>query len=286
MDKQKVENKFIYFISLLGMVMILVLIAYFFFLRNVEVDIMDNVQYTYVGENGNASVVVSAKQGELNQRMQDFLNSVKYEVSPSSDLSNGDTIHVTATYDEALANQYHYKPKSIEANVVVEGLANRYLALQDIPKTLIQDGRNAALDYVKENQDAIYKLDGKEEKTPSLDKMKIVYSAYLKSNQKKNSDRFVYIVQMTYDSEVLYYMVCIPNINDSNEIDTHNIYGEKAYLTQEELDGKDFNGYVDRVYSSKYQIEQKKNKEVDDFFILVYSLILQNQVFRFHEIQS
>lgn len=285
MDKQKVENKFIYFISLLGMVMILVLIAYFFFLRNVEVDIMDNAQYTYVGENGNASVVVSAKQGELNQRMQDFLNSVKYEVSPSSDLSNGDTIHVTATYDEALANQYHYKPKSIEANVVVEGLANRYLALQDIPKTLIQDGRNAALDYVKENQDAIYKLDGKEEKTPSLDKMKIVYSAYLKSNQKKNSDRFVYIVQMTYDSEVLYYMVCIPNINDSNEIDTHNIYGEKAYLTQEELDGKDFNGYVDRVYSSKYQIEQK-NKEVDDFFILVYSLILQNQVFRFHEIQS
>ena len=132
------------------------------------------------------------------------------------------------------------------------------MALQDIPKTLIQDGRNAALDYVKENQDAIYKLDGKEEKTPSLDKMKIVYSAYLKSNQKKNSDRFVYIVQMTYDSEVLYYMVCIPNINDSNKIDTHNIYGEKAYLTQDELDGKDFNGYVDRVYSSKYQIEQKK----------------------------
>lgn len=285
MDKQKVENKFIYFISLLGMVTILVLIAYFFFLRNVEVDIMDNAQYTYVGENGNASVVVSVKQGELNQRMQDFLNSVKYEVSPSSDLSNGDTIHVTATYDEALANQYHYKPKSVEANVVVEGLANRYLALQDIPKTLIQDGRNAALDYVKENQDAIYKLDGKEEKTPSLDKMKIVYSAYLKSNQKKNSDRFVYIVSMNYSSEILYYMVCIPNINDSNEIDTHNIYGEKAYLTQEELDGKDFNGYVDRVYSSKYQIEQK-NKEVDDFFILVYSLILRNQVFRFHEIQS
>ena len=56
MDKQKIENKFIYFISLLGMVMILVLIAYFFFLRNVEVDIMDNAQYTYVGENGNARV--------------------------------------------------------------------------------------------------------------------------------------------------------------------------------------------------------------------------------------
>ena len=66
----------------------------------------------------------------------------------------------------------------------------------------------------------------------------------------------------------------------------HIIYiGEKSIFNARELDGKDFNGYVDRVYSSKYQIEQK-NKEVDDFFILVYSLILQNQVFRFHEIQS
>ena len=86
MDKQKIENKTIYFISLLSMVCILVLIAYFFFMRNVEIDIMENAQYSYVGENGNASVVVNPKQGDLNQRMQDFLNSVKYEVSPNTDL--------------------------------------------------------------------------------------------------------------------------------------------------------------------------------------------------------
>ena len=124
MDKQKIENKAIYFMCLLSMICILVLIAYFFFLRNVEIDIMANAQYTYVGENGNASVTVSAKQGDLNQRTQDFLNSVQYEVSPNTDLSNGDTIHVTATYDEALANQYHYQPKSVETDVVVKGLAH------------------------------------------------------------------------------------------------------------------------------------------------------------------
>ena len=258
MDKQKIENKTIYFISLLSMVCILVLIAYFFFLRNVEIDIMANAQYTYTGENGNASVVVSPKQGDLNQRTQDFLNSVKYEVRPNTDLSNGDTIHVTATYDEALANQYHYKPKSVETDVKVEGLANRYKALEDIPKTLIREGKDATIEYVKENEDSIYSLEGKNEKVPNLDKMKIVYSAYLKSNQKNNSDRFVYIVYMNYSSEILYYMVCIPNINDSDEIDTHNIYGEKAYLTQDELEDKDFAGYVNRVYSSKYQIEQSK----------------------------
>ena len=87
MDKQKIENKAIYFMCLLSMICILVLIAYFFFLRNVEIDIMANAQYTYVGENGNASVTVSAKQGDLNQRTQDFLNSVQYEVSPNTDLS-------------------------------------------------------------------------------------------------------------------------------------------------------------------------------------------------------
>lgn len=149
MNKQKIENKAIYFMCLLSMICILVLIAYFFFLRNVEIDIMANAQYTYVGENGNASVTVSAKQGDLNQRTQDFLNSVQYEVSPNTDLSNGDTIHVTATYDEALANQYHYQPKSVETDVVVKGLANRYSALEDIPKALIQDGKDAAIDYVR-----------------------------------------------------------------------------------------------------------------------------------------
>ena len=94
------------------------------------------------------------------------MNSVQYEVSPNTDLSNGDTIHVTATYDEALANQYHYQPKSVETDVVVKGLANRYSALEDIPKTLIQDGKDAAIDYVKDNQESIYTIDGKEDKAP------------------------------------------------------------------------------------------------------------------------
>ena len=258
MDKQKIENKIIYFIGLLSMIFILVLIAYFFFMRWVEIDIMANAQYTYTGENGTASVSVSVKQGDLNQRVQEFLNSVRYEVSPNTDLSNGDTIHVVATYDEALANQYHYKPKSTQTDVVVQGLANRYSSLQDIPKSLQKEGREQAIDYVKKNADAIYSLDGKKEKTPTLDRIKIVYFAYLKSNQKNNGDRFAYIVSMKYASQTLYYMVCIPNINDSNTIDTQNIYGEKAYLTQEEQTNKDLVGYVERVYSSKYQIEQNK----------------------------
>lgn len=49
---------------------------------------------------------------------------------------------------------------------------------------MITDGKDAAIEYVKANDDSIYSLEGKKEKTPNLDKVKIVYSAYLKSNQK------------------------------------------------------------------------------------------------------
>ena len=258
MDFTKIKNKCIYFISLLTMIFILVMIAYFFFLRTIEVDIMANAQYEYTGENGTATVSVTSKQGDLNQRVQEFLDTVTYQVSPNSDLKNGQVLHVSATYDKNLAAQYHYKPVSTQTTITVQGLPNRYDSLAQINKSLIKDAQKEAINYVKKNANSIYELDGNQKQGARLEKTKIVYMAYLKSNQLKNSDRFVYIIQLNYKEEILYYMVCIPNINDSNDIDTQNIYGEKAYLTQEELDAKDYDGYIQRVYSSKYTIEQEK----------------------------
>ncbi len=258
MDKSKIKNKCIYFMSLLTMITILVMIAYFFFMRNIEVDIMTNANFSYQGENGTATVTISTKQGDLNQRTQDFLDTVQYEVSPNTDLSNGQTIHVTATYDEELAQEYHYSVPSTEMDVVVSGLPSRYNSIEDIPNSLISDSKESAQSYVEDNQESIYALDGQGNKA-SLDKMKFVYSAYLKSNASKNSDRFIYILKLHYGDEIIYYMVCVPNINDSNEIEEQNIYGEKAYLTQLEIDDKDYAGYVSRVFSANYQIQVKES---------------------------
>lgn len=257
MDKSKIKNKCIYFISLLTMICILVMISYFFFMRNIEVDIMDNANFVYQGENGTATVTISAKQGDLNQRTQDFLDTVQYEVSPNTDLSNGQTIHVTATYDEELAQEYHYSVPSTEMDVVVSGLPNRYNSIDDIPNTLVEDSKEYAQSYVEENAKNIYSLDG-QGNNASLDKVKFVYSAYLKSNASKNSDRFVYILKLHYGEEIIYYMVCVPNINDSNQIEEQNIYGEKAYLTQIEIDNKDYAGYVSRIFSTNYQIQENQ----------------------------
>lgn len=258
MDKSVIKNKCIYFISLLTMIFILVAIAYFFFMRNVEVDIMKNASYSYDGENGTATVTVTPGESDLNQRIQDFLDTVTYEVSPNSDLSNGQTIHVTATYDEELAQEYHYSVKSTEADVVVSGLPNRYTSIDDIPSSLVKECKESAQAYVEDHAEEIYTLDTQNEDSESLDKIKIVYSAYLKSNASKNSDRFVYILKLHYGDTIIYYMVCVPNINDSNTIDRQNIYGEKAYLTQAEIDAEDYVGYISRIFSSNYYVQEKK----------------------------
>ena len=114
-------------------------------------DIMANAQYEYTGENGTATVSVTSKQGDLNQRVQEFLDTVTYQVSPNSDLKNGQVLHVSATYDKNLAAQYHYKPVSTQTTITVQGLPNRYDSLAQIKKSLIKDAKKEAINYVKKN---------------------------------------------------------------------------------------------------------------------------------------
>lgn len=255
MHKDAIKNKVMYFISLGIMIFILLMIAYFFFLRNIEVDIMSNAKFTYTGENGTATVEVTPEEGDLNQRIQDFLDSVEYTVTPNTNLSNGDIIHVTATYDEQLAREYHYQPATTEMDVEVSGLNNRYEKLADIPKSYLKEARQNAKDYIKERSKDIYMLDGQQDEDIPISKYSIVYQAYLKSDQSKNSDRFLYVFKLEYEEEALYYVVNIPNVNDSNEVVFANVYGEKAYLTQSELENQNYANYIDRLYSSQYSIE-------------------------------
>ena len=49
---------------------------------------------------------------DINQRIQEFYNTIHYTVEPDTGLSNGDTITVKAQYDEALAQQYHSNRKT------------------------------------------------------------------------------------------------------------------------------------------------------------------------------
>ena len=151
MNKEKIKTKLTYFFSLSVICILLVLITYIFFLRTIEVDVMQGLDIQYTGENGMALAVCKNNTLDINQRTQDFLQSVTYTIAPNENLSNGDVVHVSASYDEQLASQYHFKPVHLEADIVVEGLNNRYDSLADIDKKYIDKVLKASLEYVESN---------------------------------------------------------------------------------------------------------------------------------------
>ena len=85
------------------------------------------------------------------------------------------------------------------------------------------------------------------------------YMAFLKSDDAANADRIAGLYQVAYDdngeTKNMYYLVLVPNINDSKTIDTKNIYGERAYMSETEIDQSQFEQYIDRFFGSQYRIE-------------------------------
>lgn len=260
MDKEKIKNKIIYFLALASMCTALVLVMYNFFYRTVQVDIMKDIRLIYNGESGSATVTAINASDDINQRVQEFLDSVEYEINPNTNLSNGDTIHVVATYDDQIAQQYHYQAINIEADFIVEGLNNRFESIEDISQEYLDEIDTQSLQYIEEHAEEIYELDmSGEVSSTQYESSTILFSAFLKSNSTQ-SDRVVSVCQIDYtvngELRQIYYLVCIPDINDGNEVQTQNIYGEKAYLSQEERDNQSFKEYVQRIFGEQYTIEE------------------------------
>ena len=54
----------------------------------------------------------------------------------------------------------------------------------------------------------------------------------------------------------VYYLVIVPNVNDSNTVDAQNTFGEKVYFTEAERQSLNFEAYVNRVFGRTYTIEK------------------------------
>ena len=260
MNSEKTKNKLIYFLALGSMCLALVLIMYNFFYKTVEVDVMKNIELVYTGENGSASVTVENNTEDLNQRIQEFMETVEYEVSPNSNLSNGDTIHIIATYDDELSMTYHYQPINTEKEFIVQGLNNRFESKDDIPENYLNEILTESENYITEPADEIFHLDPEtaSQEDVSLNNISQLYCAFLKSTQ--TSDRIISVYQLDYASKeqavTIYYLVCVPNINDGNRVIRQDIYGETAYLSSEELQNLNIESYIHRVFGTQYSIEK------------------------------
>lgn len=276
MNKEAIKNKLFYFMCLGAMTFFLVFVADFFFLREANIDVTSNIQISYTGVNGNATAEVMETAGDINQRTQALLDTVNYTVEPNTGLSNGDTILVSATYDEKIAAQYHYNVINAQKEIVVEGLSDRYPNIASINETYLADMENAAGRYADNNKENIFLLEYEEYNVRDwdADDAQCVYSAFMSSNTSPSGDRMIYIYQLDYHNEenvdedseepsvlTVYYLVCVPNVNDSDTVDEQNIFGERVYFTETERAELNFEAYTNRVFGRSYTIEAIPREE-------------------------
>lgn len=261
MEQDKIKDKALYFAGILSMCVLLVSVAYFFFLRTIQIDLQKNVSLHYTGENGMASLEVEIKGEDLNQRVQEFLDTVIFEVTPNTNLSNGDVITITAAYDEDLAQRYHYEIKNATMEITVEGLQDRYPSLAQMDPDYLKEILEASETYVRDHEKDIFALNHETIKDEhwELTNLQPCYGAFLKSKSTAASDRVIQIYQLDFEQSdqifTLYYLVCVPEINDGRKIQSQDIFGERAYLSDAEIEAGSFSSYVERVFGQQYQVE-------------------------------
>lgn len=225
------------------MILILIIlygVCYMWFYRTITVDLMKPIELVYEGESGIASVSVIKDNNHVNQRITQFYDSVKYDITPNTKLSNGDTITISATYDEELAQRYHLSASNITKEVVVENLPDKIDSIFQLPYDYQKDLKSRGEEYLKKNQLSILETDFYDvdfESFVQFEKQEFVGRYFLKAHDTKQHDRIldVYLIYAKNDehnkeSDVIYYGVTYSGINTSFDAKHINVYGEKLYF--------------------------------------------------------
>lgn len=228
----------------------LFLVCYLFFFRSITIDATKDLDITYEGESGSATIYVRNTSKNLNQRTQEFLNSISYQVTPKTNLSNGTIVQLNATFDETLANKYHIEVINETKEITVEGLAERF----NSPDEINEDFRKAldaqAENYFKRSMDTILKEDFTDFYVTSNTQLvgkERTYRVLLQALNKENKDKIVDIYKITAKGMVnqasdhedlvekeltIYYLVTYDHINTKMVLKDENIYGEKLITTK------------------------------------------------------
>lgn len=262
MEQSKIKDKVIYFVAILSMCIGLISMAYFLFLRTVQIDLENYIVLNYMGENGLATLEVGVRSEDINQRIQEFLDTVEFSVTPNQNLSNGDVVTIDATYDEELAQTYHYEIINTSMECIVEGLNDRYASLQEMDSKYLKAILDSSEEYIDQNLDSIIQYNEAVEDWQDYEYVgkELVYRAFLKSKAPGTSDRMIQIYRFDYAKEDktirLYYLVCVPDINDGQEIHAQDIFSERVYLSVQEIEQSNYNDYVHRVYGDSFSIQE------------------------------
>ena len=112
---------------------IAIVIAFFVwntFFNFIEVDIFEHLTVVYYGVDGIGTVQTRVVPNEfLDERIQEFLATIKYSTDKYYKLSDGDIIVISAEYDKELMKENKIKVNEFQKEYIVEGL-------NKIPKTV------------------------------------------------------------------------------------------------------------------------------------------------------
>ncbi|MEG0470687.1 MAG: hypothetical protein RR562_12335, partial [Longicatena sp.] len=262
-------------ICMLLIVVSLYSVSYFLFMRTIDVDVTKDASITYRGETGTASVKVENKLKAYNQRIQEFMNSITYEVTPQSEIYNDAELTITASYDKELARVYNIHPINTVRKVKVKDLPVRFAGADEIPKSLFEDIASYGDTYLKNNIKSILEEDFTSfyvESQPKLENYTLTYRVFLDSFQGSVKDKIIDVYTVMAKGEVntanegeavledaqetIYYMLTFNEINTSLNILDENVYGEKMIVnTSYNMSLKeDFQRYIRDKYAKLYNL--------------------------------
>lgn len=230
--------------------------CYLFFFRTITIDVTKHIEITYSGESGSATVSVSNNAMNLNQRTQEFLDSITYQVTPKNHIANGTVIEIRAQYDESLAKQYHIEVINETKEVTVEGLAQRYEEAGDIHPNFLLKLNQYADRYFEKNEKMI--LEDFTEFYAGTHREYVgktrKYRVFLQALSRENKDKIVDVYCLTAKGTVntatdhealeereseIYYLLTYDDINSAEKLKDESVYGEKiigmTVTSQEDL---------------------------------------------------
>lgn len=256
-QKLAVKNKLLTISCMLFIMLSLFLVCYSFFFRSVTIDVTEHVKLVYDGESGSATVLVENNNHNLNQRTQEFLDSIFYTVTPDSNLSNGSLIQITAHYDEGLAAKYHINVANETKEIAVEGLAARFEDVEDIDQTFQLYLNEKADQFFEKNMSMILQddfTDFTSDGNVTYVKKERQHRIFLQSLNRDNKDKVADIYTITAKGPIktaeyevtaeqeatINYLLVYDDVNTKKELKDENIYGEKiihmSILTQGDLE--------------------------------------------------
>lgn len=252
--------------------------CYVLFFRTIEVDVTKNANLQFIGESSSASVKVSNEYNTYNQRIQEFMDSITYEATPNTNLSNGDVISIIATYDEELAQQYHIQPIETTKQIVVKNLPERIQNAGEISHDFLEHLQSLGESYLTKNMNTILQEDFTKfsmHASPKLVSQTKQYTVFLSAKSNVNKDKIIEIYEIKAEGMVntskseehlelkentIYYMITYNEVNTSLQVREENIYGEKMIWSKKLTNENEINAYLNQRYKDQYQIMHIKNK--------------------------